>query len=617
MKKYLLKPICCVVAFVFLASNPVIVFGQDMAIPIQATEIKPECNLDEVMVDIDYKGVDLNTVLRTLAYTYGLNLVSTKSISGSVTVTLSGVSLAEALEAILSTNGYTYVKKGKILYILEGPGVENLGITTELINLHYLMAEDAIEFLDKVISGKGDIKISEATNSIVISDFPEVIKNAKKVISDVDTPPIQVVIEAKLLDINTQDLQNLGVTYTFDYSPTGNNKGLFNRNVAMQETLAGSYAMTSTTDLTENQIQISDFSIKGFSGSVNLSALFEDKDTEVLASPSIATLNGKEAKIVIGERYPYKEKTQTTTGTTESTKFVDIGTILSVTPYVSPGGHITMEVHPEVSTFFAALDDGSPRITTREANATVRVKDGQTIMLAGLIKQDNSKTVDKIPILGSLPIVGYLFSSRSKDYDQRELVIFLTPHIVPFEGDSKEIEFGEQKETFINIEGMGERALISKMMTTARKLESNQYLVDKFKDETIRLSNAVDSYRQVSSQFPDSKQAPEAIIRAARIYFNKLKEYNNAANLARQILEKYPNSVYVGEAKSILQVSEKKLSKIKRKIKKVDEWTEDYEKRSDDMDETHQNWSDKRDSKRDVKEQAAIEKEVYRTTTMV
>ena len=577
---------CKILLVIVLLLNPgPLIFAEDFVQSPATSSIKAEppapVDLKTIYLDVDYKEADLSVVLRALAYTYGLNLVTTKSLSGTVTITLTNVSLNEALEAMLSTNGYTYLQKGSIIYVLEGPDMTTVGMTTEAISLNFLLAEDAVGYLGKAVSGKGEIKALEATNSLLITDYPSFIDKVNSVLKQIDIAPIQVIIEAKVVDVRTQDIESFGAQFALTYQPVGMGKGLFDvrqpssANDGTRESITGTVDLASAVGTTlDALITGASLNLKGFSlTNVQINALIEDSHTNLLASPSIATLNGQEAKIVIGERYPYTEKTQTTTGTTETTKFVDIGTILTVTPFVNPQGYVTMDVHPEVSSFDEAVADVGPRITTREATATIRVKNGQTIAIGGLITHDDSKTVDRIPFLGSLPFVGYLFSNRNKDFDKRELVIFLTPHIIEFGAKPKEIDYADSKEVFVNIEGVGEKVLVSKLMQMATNLESGDGLNAKSKTEKARMAEAAEIYRQISSQFPHSKEAPHALSRAASIYAGYFKEYRTAEMLAKMTLERYPeNAYYVSEAQRMIQRCNKRLKWDQTKKDRTSEW---------------------------------------------
>ena len=511
------------------------------------------------LVTLDYKDAELSSVLRAISYSYNLNLVATKDIKGKVTVALKDVTVEEALNAVLNVNGYTFTRKGNLIYITPGPGLEGIDVVTVTIPLKYLTASEASGLLQKAISSKGDIRNAEATNSLVVTDFPSSIDNVKNVLKDIDTPPIQVLIEAKLVDITEKDYQNFGVTYTVDYKPAGDIKGLFDRKTGYQEELAGSQAMAGpSSTLSGGQLKITTLTFKGLSGTVTLDALIQDQKAHLLASPSIATLSGKEARIIIGERYPYKEKTQTTTGTTETTKFVDIGTTLRVTPQVSPDGWITMSVHPEVSSLTSSLDAG-PRIATREADATIRVRDGETIIIGGLIKRQDDRVKGRVPIIGHIPILGWFFTKASSDLTSTELVVFITPRIIRTPEEMKAIEATRQKEVVVNIEGTGERIVVNQLWEEARDLENDEGLVSRRKDKETRMSEALDHYKQIAKQFPGSEKADESLFRAGLIAYDYFADLELAKKAFSQLVERYPDSPYISKSKRMIRHIDKKL----------------------------------------------------------
>ena len=517
------------------------------------------------LVTLDYKDAELSSVLRALSYSYGLNLVATKDIKGKVTVALRDITVDEALNAVLKVNGYTFTRKGNLIYITPGPGLEGIDVVTVAIPLKYLTASETSELLQKAISSKGDIRINEATNSLVITDFPASVEKVKTVLKDIDVAPVQVLIEAKLVDITEKDYQNFGVTYTLDYKPAGDIKGLFDRKTGYQEELAGSQTMAGpSSTLSGGQLKITTLTFKGLSGTVTLDALIQDQKAHLLASPSIATLSGKEARIIIGERYPYKEKTQTTTGTTETTKFVDIGTTLRVTPQVSPDGYITMYVHPEVSSLTSSLDAG-PRIATREADATIRVRDGETIIIGGLIKRQDDRVKGRIPIIGHIPILGWFFTKASSDLTSTELVVFITPRIIRTPEEMKAIEATRQKEVVVNIEGTGERVVVNQAWEEARDLEMDEGLISRRKDKEMRMSEALDRYKQIAQQFPGNEKADDALFRAGLIAYDYFADLDLAKNLFSQLVELYPESHYVSKSKRMVEHINKKLSSLEKK----------------------------------------------------
>lgn len=511
------------------------------------------------LLTFDYRQADLLSVLRSLAYSYNLNLVPPKDLKGQVTLSLTGVTIDEALSAILEINGYTFTRKGNLIYITPGPGLEGLDTVTEILSLKYLAASEASVLLNKAISSQGDIRVNETTNSLVVTDFPSSIARVKKVLEDVDTAPIQVLIEAKLVDITEKDLENFGMTYSVDYKPVKG--GLFERDRAVQEELATTQNMAGpSATLSGGQLKFTTITFKDITGSITLDALIQKNKAHVLASPSITTLNGKEARIIIGERFPYKEKTTTTTGTIESTRFADIGTTLRVTPRVSPEGWITMFVHPEVSTLTASLDAG-PRISTREADATIRVRDGETIVIGGLIKREDSRNNGKVPILGDIPILGLFFRNSSADLSSTELVVFITPHIIQSPEDMDKISAKKESEAVVSIEGVGERITAGKLWEEARNLENNTGVESRSKDKEQRMSDALDHYRQIMRQYPFSDKADDALYRAGKISYDYFSDMELSRQFFSRLVETYKDSPFVEKSKDMLERIDKKSKK--------------------------------------------------------
>ncbi|MFH0925156.1 MAG: secretin N-terminal domain-containing protein [bacterium] len=381
------------------------------------------------LVTLDYKDAELGIVLKSLAQACEFNIVTPRDLNGKVNVLLKDVELDKALDAILTVNGYTFIKKDNITYVTSLGLLPDISLTTRCISLNYLSSSAAEKLLQKTISPKGDIRVNEQGNSLVITDYPNSLIKVEKILKEIDIPPLQVLIEAKIIDLDRGDYKSLGI----DYSGTiKGGHGLFGKNSGIPERIG----ITKNMKESSGQIVIDTIELSNFSFNATLDALISKQKVHVLAAPSILTLSNKEARIVIGEKVPYKEKTQTTTGTTETTKFVDVGYALKVTPQVSLDGYITMFIHPEISTVKELLDSG-PQIYTREADATVFVKDRETIVIGGLNKREKENTRDKIPLLGDIPIIGWFFSTISSKNAERELAVFITPTIINSVEDSR------------------------------------------------------------------------------------------------------------------------------------------------------------------------------------
>ncbi len=509
---------------------------------------------DRTLVTLDYKDANLVTVLRALSYSYDLNLVVTKDVKGTVTVSLKDVTIDEALEAILRVNGYTFTRRGNIVYITPGPGLEGIDMVTQPLQLRYLTAGEVQRLLGKVLSSQGSMEVNEATNSVVVTDFPANVDKLRKLLTEIDVPPTQVLIEAKIIDIEAKAFENFGTTYTLTYAPQGEERGIFDRDVFADESLVNTTTLAGpSTNVSGGQLKLT-ATIKDFSATTTIDALIQKNKAHLLASPSIATLNGREARIIIGEKFPYKEKTQTTTGTTETTKFIDVGTTLRVTPLVSPDGWITMNVHPEVSSVSAALDAG-PRITTREADATIRVRDGQTIIIGGLISKQDDHIKGGVPILRAIPIVGVLFSKRSEDRQEKELTVFITPRIIREMPESASAKDFTKEEVYLQVDSRGPINFVDKLFEHAKNLEDDDSVESANKSLAHRKEEIVNTYKQIISQFPNSKDVDKALFEMGMVYFAFFKEYGAAAESFDRLVNEHPASLYRRKAYSYFKKS--------------------------------------------------------------
>lgn len=534
---------------------------------------------DEPKVSLEYKEVALATVLQSLASSYNLNIIYSPDIKGNVSVSLKNVMVEEALEAILVSCGYSYYMKGNLMYIYPSVGLEDASLVTISLALNYLTGGEAQNLISKSLSPRGDVRVNEVNNSLIVRDYAPILDKIKSLLQEIDTPPLQVLIEAKIVDITSKEFQNLGVTYGATYTAPG---GLFKHSDsayessdivrATEDQVKGTVTTAGPiTDIGSGQFKLDTFIMKNWNVTATIDALIRDQKARLLASPSIATLNGKEARIVIGEKYPIKEKTQTTTGTTETTRFVDVGIALRVTPQISPDGYITLNVHPEVSEYYTAVTDVGPRITTTEADAIVRVRDGETIVIGGLIKNKDERIRDRIPVFGYLPIVGFLFGNKGVRSTQTELAVFITPRIIKETQDNKKSKFPHKGEVYVNITGVGERALVNTLFEKAILLELNQGIESRRKDESTRMAEALELYRNIASQFPGNDRADEALYRAGKIYFWYYRDRWLAKQMFQALVENYPrskhyaNSVYILKGlRKIKQESETSSDNIKK-----------------------------------------------------
>ncbi|UCB57156.1 MAG: hypothetical protein JSV30_00780 [Candidatus Omnitrophota bacterium] len=317
----------------------------------------------------------------------------------------------------------------------------DLPTVTRTFVLNYAKAEDMQEKIKESLTNNvGEIKIDERMNKIIVTDLPGKMKYIARVISDFDERDKVVLIEAKIVQITLNKDIGYGINWNSVFSGID---AVAATDLAIN--LPGVSAPTTFTyKRTKDDEETGDNAV--------LRLLQKLGKTDVLSTPRITVANNQEAKVLVGTKEAYVTSTvsqnEGTTTTADNVQFVDVGVSLSVTPLIAEDGYIKMKIKPEVSSAPTSLElknpDGSvrtsvPIVTTSEAETQLLLKDGTTIILAGLMKDSKIDNTDKIPILGDIPLLGYLFRSKGKENEKSELVIFLTPHIIK-EGENAMLE---------------------------------------------------------------------------------------------------------------------------------------------------------------------------------
>jgi type II secretory pathway component GspD/PulD (secretin) len=239
-------------------------------------------------------------------------------------------------------------------------------------------------------------------------------------LAEVDVAPRQVMIEVKVIDTSPEDAEQLGLAYS--YSPLG-----------LLEVPPGTQVTQSplqNSPLATVASQFGTFSKLPLGLSATFNALTTHSESKILANPRIQVLDNDSASIFIGQTINVQLSNSGLTGSTLTVQQFPVGIILLVRPRVNADGKITMLVHPVVSTVTSTNSDGLPQTSSREAETTIMVNDGETVVIGGLIQDEMTKEVDSVPFLSKLPLIGELFKNRSKDHSHTEVMVFITPHIL-------------------------------------------------------------------------------------------------------------------------------------------------------------------------------------------
>ncbi len=430
---------------------------------------------------------EVSQVLEMLAIQSEKNIIASNSVTGTVSANLYDVTFSEALDAILRVNGFGYIEEGNFVYVytLEELGtIEKARRKTEsrIYELQYLSANDANEFVKPLLSEdgeaafRGDVEsgieptVSDAggdsyawTSKLIVNDYPENLEKIALLLQELDTAPAQVVVEATVVQTVVTEDNEFGI----DFTALSNIRisSIANPLNAAQDVISGAFAPSTvsavssgvgTTDVTPFSGGLKAGIIKDHVGAF-LKVLDQVVDTTVLARPRITCLNRQRAQVLIGNREGYLSTTVTETSSSTNVLFIDTGIQLNFRPFISPDGMIRLELRPSVSSLAFRTDGGQqvPNEATQEMTTNVRCRDGETIILGGLFRENSTVTRNQVPFLGDIPILGTLFKGQVDSVVKEEIIFLLTPTIIP---DEQLWEAGKDSLEIVQAVRVGARA---------------------------------------------------------------------------------------------------------------------------------------------------------------
>lgn len=382
-----------------------------------------EARTEESRVFLDFREADIREVARILSKISGVSILVGEDVSAKVTLNIEGVSWKKALELILRTYNLAMIEKEDFIIVVTYKKIqeeqEQVPLVTDIITLNFVDIEEAKTYLKSVLSKRGSIEGDKRTNSLILTDTPEAIEQAKRIVGDLDIKTPQVLIEVLMVDKKVEDEFKLGIDWSLTDEETEGTpleRSVLQSLPLTDEIITFSYG---TTMFAHTRLESA------------IEALASNADVDIIANPKILTLDNETANIKIVEQIPYtSESTSTDGGTTTSTQFKDAGVVLNVKPHITPDGHIVLDVETEQSFQVDTTDDGEPVINSRTSESTMMILDGQTVVIGGLRKKDDITTITKVPFLGDIPWIGAIFRREISNYTTREFLIFITPTIV-------------------------------------------------------------------------------------------------------------------------------------------------------------------------------------------
>ena len=368
---------------------------------------------------------DIRQAVQDIAIQAEVMIITDNTVQGFVTMEITDMPLENALRRVLSIGGYTFKKMDG--YYLVGAAEPsnpsfNLLSTTETIPVNYIPSEMAVELLSEYY--KPYVKANTETNAIVVTGSSEIIHSIRDHLKHIDVAPKQVMIEAWVTEIKDDALKSVGIDWSV-LGEKGNKsfQGDVNLSVGLLDTLNALFSFIRTeTGIISHGTPIDLVT--------RLQALASDGKAEVRANPRIVTTNAKAATIYIAKEQYFSVVTGPLNYPYTRLEQISVGIKLTITPIISENGEITVNISPEVSDAIGYGREGLPLVDRRMVTTTVRVKNAQTIVIGGLTQKSTQKVQNKIPLLGSIPLLGYLFSHTKYVKQKTDIVVFVTPKIL-------------------------------------------------------------------------------------------------------------------------------------------------------------------------------------------
>jgi len=365
---------------------------------------------------LEFRGVSMADVLSALAKLCGFNLVTDSSVTGTITLRLVDVTCEESLRFILEANGLAYRRLGKNIIVSSAEKLAPPPEVPETIAYH-LSYGDPNQIRAAVAAAVPGIRVAidARTNALLITGTSAQHEEVRKVLGTLDVKIPQVVIQVSVVEINTTAERTLGLFNAASGSAAPGGVGFGN----------------IFLDSVGNRIGFALVDAQLFN--FNLQALVNEGKARIMTSPRVATLDGNKATITLGQRIPVFTTTTQGTTTTTTVTYIDVGVKLVTTPRVNADNQITLALTPEVSSLGAQVTVSGQSafiVNTRNADTTLAVEDGKTIVLGGLIDRNERTTTLKVPLLGDIPILGELFKTTTTNATETEVIFLITPQIV-------------------------------------------------------------------------------------------------------------------------------------------------------------------------------------------
>ncbi|MFO7675541.1 MAG: AMIN domain-containing protein [bacterium] len=412
--------------------NLVVIDLGTMTLPPQPEPQEPS-QFEGKTLTLLVREAEIDNVLRMIASQFDLNIMVTQDVKQVVTVRLNEVPLRSGLDALLKAALCNMVELDNGIIVVKPLKRELYGeLITRVYDLDYVEAEDVSKIISPALSENGKAEVSyrrvddgsgsKRSGVLVVTDVPEVHQRLVEFLAAFDRPVPQIAIEAKFVETTRSSEDRFGIDWQIR---------------ATASTGSWDPSKDFAIPVIFDQMLLGKISLEQMNASLEI--LATRGNSRVLANPRTVTLDNQTASVSMGVEVPLREvnKDGNTGEITYTWRTRSIPIRLDVTPHVTSDGRVTMHVKPSVEAitgWVGSADDQQPIVAKRQAETQVTVGDGEVIVIGGLIKEEETRTVGKIPLLGDIPVLGHLFKKTSVRRDQNDLMIFIIPHVLPMGG---------------------------------------------------------------------------------------------------------------------------------------------------------------------------------------
>jgi type IV pilus assembly protein PilQ len=381
----------------------------------------------------DVNNAEVRSVFNLLAAFSGVDIVPDDGVSGTVTLKVTNKSWREILQIVCKVLNLVPIKESGYIYVMNTTDYRAQQLTNaqsmqlaestdplrrEIVKLSNVAADEMSKSVTSLLSTRGKITVSEHNNALIIFDTKENINQIASVIQQLDVETQQISISCKMIQVSSGDLQDMGIHWGFFDADAG---------VNVEHLPATNFVSGALEKLSYGILSPQRFSVA-------LEYLFSDNRGEIVAQPQITTVDNKEARIFMGDQVPvkYLDEARNTV-----IRMVEAGTELTVTPHVSGDNRVMLDLFPKKKSY--VMQNDVPVVSEQSAKTNVSVNDGETVVIAGLTSNEDIKTSSGIPVLKDIPIIGHLFKRSNKTKNKKDLIIFVTPHIVARQLDAAHV----------------------------------------------------------------------------------------------------------------------------------------------------------------------------------